>query len=159
MKQNEQPLTREELLQKLNNKYKGYSWARGIFRVLSIISCTIPEIVVALDVGLTYKSSESKWALGGTAIAMSAIMLLIVLRNFVKENIPKIPWTIPVMVSFGIMTLLLWALKRVIDDAFAICLTGLIGACVAFIFNLVYMYCKSRADEIKDEYEFERRKT
>ncbi len=133
-------------------RYKRFKWAQYILFGLSLVSCLAPPVISAIRLMPSIKTTESKFALGGVAVFFAAMIILIVCRNLVRKFIHKLPYALTVMISIGIMLLLMLWIKRIIDDAIAILVVGLIGAAVSFVLELASMYCKSAADEAKEMY-------
>lgn len=133
-------------------QYKRYRLAQYICFALSILCCLVPAIVAAFRIAPNMKTTESKIALGGVAVIIAAIIVLIVCRSIIRKYIAIIPYTLTVLMAVGSILLILVALEKIIDDAKAILLIGVIGAAIGFVFELAAMYCKSMACEIKDEY-------
>lgn len=138
-------------------QYKRYKWAQYICFAASILCCLVPAIVAAFRIAPAMKTTESKIALGGVAIFMVAVIALIVCRSLIRKYIAMLPYTLTVLLAVGAVLLALIGLEKIIDDAKAILLVGVIGAAAGFVFELASMYCKTMAREIKDEYS--RRKT
>lgn len=136
----------------IEKKYKGYKWTQYITFVLSIISCLVPVAVAAINIAPEIKETESKIAFGGVGVVILAIVALIVFRSFVSKYISKLPYTLTVLVCVGIMLILMLCLKHIIDDAIAILIVATIGAGVGFVLELVSMYCKAMAAELKERY-------
>lgn len=137
---------------KVEKKYKAYRWVQYISFVLSILSCLVPVAVAALNTAPRMQSAESKFALGGVALFFLAIFALIVFRSLVNKFISRLPYTLTVLISVGIILLLMICLERIIDDAIAILAVGVIGAAVGFVLELISMYCKAIAEETKETY-------
>ena len=133
-------------------QYKRYKWAQYICFALSILCCLVPAVVAAFKIARTIKTTESKLALGGVAGVMVAIIALVVCRSLIRKYISKLPYTLTVLIAIGSILLIVIGLEKIIDDAKAILLVGLIGAAAGFVFELISMYCKSMAREIKDEF-------
>lgn len=133
-------------------QYKRYKWAQYICFALSILCCLVPAVVAAFKIAPTIKTTESKLALGGVAVVMVAIIALVVCRSLIRKYISKLPYTLTVLIAIGSILLIVIGLEKIIDDAKAILLVGLIGAAAGFVFELISMYCKSMAREIKDEF-------
>lgn len=133
-------------------QYKRYKWAQYICFALSILCCLVPAIVAAFKIAPTIKTTESKLALGGVAGVMVAIIALVVCRSLIRKYISKLPYTLTVLIAIGSILLIVIGLEKIIDDAKAILLVGVIGAAAGFVFELASMYCKTMAREIKDEY-------
>ena len=137
-------------------EYKRYRIAQYILFVLSLISCLIPAVVAAFRVAPAVKSTESKIALGGVAVFFCGVIALIVLRNLVKKLIAKIPYTLAVLITVGILLIFMLFIEKIVDDAIVILIVGVVGAGVGLLFELASMWCKARADEIKDIYKMRR---
>jgi Na+/melibiose symporter-like transporter len=137
-------------------EYKRYRIAQYILFVLSIISCLIPAVVAAFRVAPSVKSTESKIALGGVAVFFCGVIALIVLRNLVKKLIAKMPYTLAVLITVGILLIFMLLIEKIVDDAIVILIVGVVGAGVGLLFELASMWCKVRADEIKDIYKMRR---
>ena len=112
----------------------------------------MPAIVAAFRIAPAMKTTESKLALGGVAVFMVAIIVLIVCRSFIRKYIAMIPYTLTVLIAVGSILLIVIGLEKIIDDAKAILFVGVIGAAAGFVFELISMYCKSMARDIKDEF-------
>ena len=133
-------------------RYKKFKWAQIILFSLAVISCIIPVIVAAFKIGVTVKTTESKFALGGVAVFFCAIIIIIVFRSLVGKFISKLPFTLSVLISIGALLLLMLGLKYIIDDAISILCVGLIGAFAGFCFEAASMICKAQAEEAKEIY-------
>ena len=133
-------------------QYKRYKWAQYICFALSILCCLVPAIVAAFKIAPTINTTESKLALGGVAGVMVAIIALVVCRSLIRKYISKLPYTLTVLIAIGSILLTVIGLEKIIDDAKAILLVGVIGAAAGFVFELASMYCKTMAREIKDEF-------
>lgn len=133
-------------------RYKRYKWAQYICFATSILCCLVPAIVAAVRIAPAMKTTESKWALGGVAFVMVAIIALVVCRSLIRKYISKLPYTLTVLIVIGSILLTVIGLEKIIDDAKAILLVGLIGAAAGFVFELASMYCKAMAHDIKDEF-------
>lgn len=138
-------------------QHKRYKWAKNICFALSILCCLVPAIVAAFKISPAMKTTESKLALGGVAVVIVAIIALVVCRSLIRKYVSKLPYTLTVLITIGSILLIVIGLEKIIDDAKAILLVGIIGAAAGFVFELASMYCKTMAREIKDEYN--RRKT
>ena len=136
----------------MEKKYKVYKWLQYISLTLSFLCCLVPSAVAAFKIAPKVKTTESKWALGGIAIFLLAIIVIVVFRSAIRKYITKIPYTLTVLVSVGAMLLMTICLEKIIDDAKAILFVSVIGAAAGFVFELVSMYCKTMADELKEEY-------
>ena len=137
---------------KLNKRYKTLLWIKYITFVASIIACALPVVLSCIKAAPSVEKSGGKWALGGVAVFFGTIILLIVFRSLVSKFVPKLPYTLTVMVSVGAVMGLVCCLKQIINDAIAILAVGLVGAAVGFVLELIAMYCKAKADEIKELY-------
>mgnify|MGYP007057730019 FL=1 len=133
-------------------QYKRYKWAQYICFALSILCCLVPAVVAAFKISPVIKTTESKLALGGVAVVIVAIIALVVCRSLIRKYISKLPYTLTVLIAIGSILLIVIGLEKIIDDAKAILLVGLIGAAAGFVFELISMYCKSMARDIKDEF-------
>ena len=136
----------------MEKKYKAYRWIQFISFALSFLCCLVPAVVAAFKIAPQAKTTESKWALGGIAIFLLAIIIIVVFRSFIRKYISKLPYTLTVLVSVTSMFLMTVCLEKIIDDAKAILLVTVIGSAAGFVFELVSMFCKAMADEIKEEY-------
>lgn len=136
----------------MGKQYKKYKMAQYSFFVLSILCCIVPAAVAAFRIAPAMKTAEGKIALGGVSAFMVAVIALILCRSLIRKYIAMMPYTLVVLVSVGAMLLMVIGLEKVIDDAKAILLIGVIGAAVGFAFELASMYCKTMAREIKEEY-------
>lgn len=136
----------------MRKRYKRLKWAQYIVFVLSIISCLAPIIVTAFRVAPLVKTTESKLALGGVTLLFCGIVALIVFKSLVAKFIHMLPYSLTVLISVGVMLLLIVLLKKVIDDAIAILIVGIIGAAVGFVLELVSMLLKYKAEETKELY-------
>ena len=101
----------------METKYKMYRWIQFISFVLSFLCCLVPTVVAAFKVTPQVKTTESKWALGGIAIFLLAIIMIIVFRSFIRKYITKLPYTLTVLVSVATMFLLTICLEKIIEDA------------------------------------------
>ena len=137
---------------KLNKRYKTLRWIQYITFVASIIACALPVVLSCIKAAPSVEKNGGKWALGGVAVFFGTIILLIVFRSLVSKFVSKLPYTLTVMVSVGAVMGLVCCLKQIINDAIAILAVGLVGAAVGFVLELVAMYCKAKADEIKELY-------
>ena len=133
-------------------QYKRYKWAQYICFALSILCCLVPAIVAAFKIAPTIKTTESKLALSGVAVVVVAIIALVVCSSLIRKYISKLPYTLTSLIVLGSLLLIVIVFEKIIDDAKAILLVGLIGAAVGFGFELTSMYCKSMARDIKDEF-------
>lgn len=133
-------------------QYKRYKLTQYICFALSILCCIVPAIIAALKIAPAIKTTESKIALGGVAVVMVAIIVLTVCRSLIRKYIAKLPYTLTVLIAVGSMLLIVIGLEKIIDDAKAILLVGVIGAAAGFVFELISMYCESMAQYIKEEY-------
>ena len=140
----------------MDNERRKYRIAQYILFALSIISCLVPAIVAAFKVAPSVKSTGSKFALGGVAVFICGIIALIVFRNIVKKLIAKMPYTLAVLVTVGILLGFMLLIEKIVDDAIAILIVGVIGAGVGLLFELAAICCKARADELKDIYKTRR---
>ena len=136
----------------MKKRYKRYKLTQYVCFALSLLCCLVPVIVSAIRVAPAMKTTESKFALGGVAVFFAAVIILIVCRSLIRKYISKLPYTLAVLLSIAAMLFLIICLKQIIDDAIAILLVGVLGAAAGFVFELVSMYCKVIAQEIKDEY-------
>jgi O-antigen/teichoic acid export membrane protein len=137
---------------KLKKQYKAFRIAQLACFIASIISCVLPVVISAIRVAPNIKETEDKIALSGVGIFIVAVVVLIVFRSIVVKYISKLPYTLTVVISVGVMLLLTVCLEKIIDDAIAVLIVAFIGAAVAFVLELVSMYLKSRANEIKEIY-------
>lgn len=137
---------------KLKKQYKAFRISQLVCFIASIVSCVLPIIISAIRIAPNIKETEDKIALSGVGIFIVAVVVLIVFRSIVVKYISKLPYTLTVVISVGVMLLLTVCLEKIIDDAIAILMTAFIGAAVAFVLELVSMYLKSRANEIKEIY-------
>ena len=144
---------------KLNKRYKTLRWLQHITFVASIIACALPVVLSCIKAAPSVEKNGGKWALGGVvvffggvAVFFGAIILLIVFRSLVSKFVSKLPYTLTVMVSVGAVMGLVCFLKQIINDAIAILAVGLVGAAVGFVLELIAMYCKAKADEVKELY-------
>lgn len=138
--------------QSIEKKYKTYKWIQYITFVLSIISCLVPVAVAAINIAPKVKETQDKIALGGVGAFILAVVALIVFRSLVSKYISKLPYTLTVLISVAAMLLLMICLKHIIDDAIAILIVSVIGSGVGFALELVSMYCKAIANELKERY-------
>ena len=141
-----------EKIEKIVRKYKTCRWFQHICFILSILSCTVPLAIASIDTAPQMQSTESKIALGGVATFFFAIVLLIVFRSLVSKYISKLPYTLTALITVSVMLFLLICLQKIIDEAIAILVVGVIGIAVGFVFELISMFCKAIAEEIKDTY-------
>ena len=137
---------------KLNKRYKTFRWIQYITFVASIIACALPVVLSCIKAAPSVEKNGGKWALGGVAVFFGTIILLIVFRSLVSKFVSKLPYTLTVMVSVGAVMGLVCCLKQIINDAIAILAVGLVGAFVGFVLELIAMYCKAKADEVKELY-------
>ena len=137
---------------KLSKRYKTFRWIQYITFVASIIACALPVVLSCIKAAPSVEKNGGKWALGGVAVFFGTIILLIVFRSLVSKFVSKLPYTLTVMVSVGAVMGLVCCLKQIINDAIAILAVGLVGAAVGFVLELIAMYCKAKADEIKELY-------
>ncbi len=133
------------------NQNKRYKWVQRVCFALSILCCIVPAMIAAFKISPEMKTTESKFALGGVAIFIVAIITLIVCRSLIRKYIAKLPYTLTVLIAVGSILLIVIGLEKIIDDAKAILIVGLIGAAAGFVFELISMYCKSMR-EIEEEY-------
>lgn len=137
---------------KLKKQYKAFRIAQLACFISSIISCVLPVVISAIRIAPNIKETEDKIALSGVGIFIVAVVVLIVFRSIVVKYISKLPYTLTVVIAVGVMLLVTVCLEKIIDDAIAVLIVAFIGAAVAFVLELVSMYLKSRANEIKEIY-------
>jgi hypothetical protein len=133
-------------------RYKRYKWAQLICFLLAIVSCILPPIIATLTFAPSLECVEDRLALDGVAIFFSAVVLLVVFRSLVKKLIAKIPFTLVVMLSLGVMLLLFICLRRIVDDAITMLVIGLIGSGGGFLLEIASIYLGNRAEEEKEIY-------
>ena len=136
----------------MKKRYRRWKIAQLVFFLLSVLSCLAPIIVAAFKTVPYIKTTESKLALGGVTIFFCGIIALIVFRSLIAKFIHKIPYTITVLFAVIILFAMLSTVKLIIDDAIAVLLIGVIGAGAGVILELCSMFCRFKADEIKDFY-------
>ena len=134
----------------LDRKYKAYRWAQHICLALAFISCILPMVVSSVKVAPAMKNTESKLALGGVALFIIAVVSLILLRNVVKKYLTNLPCTLAVFIVVVALLLFLECIKKIIDDAIAVLLVGLVGCFIGVIFEIISLICKMNADDIKE---------
>ncbi len=138
--------------EKLETRYKRLRWAQWILFISSILSAIVPAVTVALRVALTIKDSGRQISLAGFAVVILAIGALLMTWGLIAKYKDKLPWALLATVGAWIMTLLLWSLQKIIEDALFISLALAIGCTAALIMSSVSDFCKVQADGIEEEY-------
>ncbi len=138
--------------EKLEKRYKAYRWVQYISFALSIVSCFVPLAIACIRVTPNLNTGAEKWSLAGVAVVVAVIISAIALRSLIHKFISKLPYTLIVLVVAVLMLISVICLKRIIDDAIAVLWVAAISAAVAFVLELVSMFCKAMAEHTKEEY-------
>jgi Na+/melibiose symporter-like transporter len=119
-------------LTRLRRRYKLLKWLCLIF---SLISATVPGVAAAINVAPSLKDADSKWGLAGYALVIVGIAALIIWRALSKKYASKLPWALSAMIWMWALTGVLFALKKIIEEAALISFVFAIGASVAFVLS------------------------
>ena len=145
------------LLKSLNAKYKWCRWLQWITLVLSVMVSVTPGTTVAIKVARVLKEdAKAKWSLAGFAIFILCVAVLIVLRALDKKFAHKLPWALQAALWMWVMTIVIYALQKIIVQAAQISLALAIGTSAAFVLSLVSDVFKVIADGLKEEYKIRR---
>lgn len=143
---------KKDELTELEKKYQRLRWAQWIIFAVSVVTAILPAVVVAIKVGLKFKSSESGWSLAGFAVVVLGIGAAFILRGLLRKFSDEIPWALGAMVASWVLVLLLWSLQAIIEDALLISWALAIGCSVALVLGSISDLCKALADGIQEEY-------
>lgn len=137
---------------KLEKRYKRLRWAQYILFWLSIATAVLPAAIVAYKVGRTFKRAEEGWSLTGFAVIIIGIGAVLIVGGLLNRFHDKIPWAFKAAIGSGILTLLLWSLQSIVEEAFYISIALAIGCTVALIMGSISDLCDAQADSIEQEY-------
>jgi Na+/melibiose symporter-like transporter len=96
---------------------------------------TVPGAVAAIKVAPSLKDTGSKWGLAGYALVIVGIAALIIWRALSKKYASKLPWALSAMIWMWALAGVLFALKKIIEEAALISFVFAIGASVAFVLS------------------------
>lgn len=119
-------------LTRLRRRYRLLKWLCLIF---SLIAATIPGVVAAIKVAPSLKDAGSKWGLAGYALVIVGIAALIIWRALSKKYASKLPWALSATIWMWALSGVLFALKKIIEEAALISFVFAIGASVAFVLS------------------------
>ena len=138
--------------EKLEKRYKVVRWIQYIAFGLSVASCFIPLMVSCIRVVPTVQTAEQKLSIGGIAVIITAIIACVALRSLIRKFIDKIPYTLLVLAISAALLVLVICLKTIMDDAIAVLWVAAISSAIAFVLELLSMFCKAMAEYTKEEY-------
>ena len=134
-------------MKRLDRKYKWCRWLQWITLVFSVIISIAPGATVAIKVARVLKDdTKAKWGLAGFAVFILLIAVLIVLRALDKKFAHKLPWALQAMIWMWVMTIIIYALQKIIVQAAQISLALAIGTSAAFVLSLASEIFKTTAD-------------
>lgn len=119
-------------LTRLRRRYRLLKWLCLIF---SLIAATVPGVVAAIKVAPSLKDAGSKWGLAGYALVIVGIAALIIWRALSKKYASKLPWALSATIWMWALAGVLFALKKIIEEAALISFVFAIGASVAFVLS------------------------
>ena len=139
------------MLESLKKRRKQLLWARWTCFAVSIACCTVPVLVVA-KMALPSIAKKCNWVgISGFGLCMVAIVFIIVAKGAAKEIIEKIPFTVGVLITEGIVLCILLGLKSIIEDAILIFEVATIGAAVGAVFNLASYFINIELATVKEK--------
>ena len=119
-------------LTRLRRRYKLLKW---LCLISSLISATVPGVAAAIKVAPSLKDTGSRWGLAGYALVIVGIAALIIWRALSKKYASKLPWALSAMIWMWALAGVLFALKKIIEEAALISFVFAIGASVAFVLS------------------------
>jgi hypothetical protein len=147
--------TPKEELTPFEKRYKRLRWAQHVLFWISILTATVPAVVVALNTGLVFQEAsneEGEWRLAGFAIFVLAIGALLMLKGLRDKFRDKMPWSVTAAVGSWVMTGFIYAIHKIVEDALWISLALAIGCTVASVLSAISDLCKTQADAMESEY-------
>lgn len=137
---------------KLNKRYKALRWTENICFWLGVAACIVPMLIASVKIVPAMESSGDKWAFGGVAIFFTAIVVLVLAKNLVKQLTANIPCALTVFVFVVALLVFIKLLSIVISDALAILTVGAIGSFFGVLLQFVSIACKHTADDMEIYY-------
>ena len=134
------------------DKERRFRLAQKTLEWLSFIACVFPVVIYAILNCTVIKEAESRWALGGVAAFVIAVILLTVFRAYTHKYLKNIPCTLGILAIVVAMLLFVICLEKILDDVKALLLVESISASVGLVLELASVYCKSAADEAHEYY-------
>lgn len=140
-------------LTRLRRRYKILKW---VCLLSSLISAIVPGTLAAIKVAPKLKDAGSRWGLAGYAVIILCIAGLIIWRALSKKYASKLPWALSPTILMWALVAMLFALRKIIDEALLITLVFAIGMSVAFVLSFLTDLFGTLAGQADEELKIQR---
>lgn len=136
---------------RLTRLRRRYSLLKWLCLISSLIAATVPGAMAAIKVAPSLKDTGSKWGLAGYALVIVGIAALIIWRALSKKYASKLPWALSAMIWMWALAGVLFALKKIIEEAALISFVFAIGASVAFVLSSLTDLFKTLEKQVSED--------
>lgn len=142
----------------LQRRFRTYKTLQWTCFALSLIAATVPGVIAAFKVAHVVKDGGSRAGLAGYAVCILCIAGLIIFRALSKKYSSKLPWALSAVIWAWALTILLFTLQKVIDEALYITFVFAIGTSVAFLLSCLNDIFCTLASQVREEYKMQKMK-
>ena len=137
---------------KLNRRYKTLRWIQHISKWMGVAVCILPMFITSMKIAPKIENVESGLAFSSVGIFFTTVAALILVKGLAQQIASKIPPALAVFITTLILLIFVECLRKVLDEASAVLLAGVIGGFAGTLLGFVSIYCKGVADDMEIYY-------